>query len=117
MKVSLRKVMKLSIFAAAVSIVATLPQIYSAFQTGKLRDHHPYSLILSLIANILLWVHGYRTKDLGILVLGAWFSFYNAVLVYFKLLRFDKERVNKEDDENSQYSNIKPVDNFLIFDR
>lgn len=117
MKVSLRKVMKLSILAAIVSILATLPQLYSTLQTGLLRDHHPYTPVVAFIANILLLVHGYRTKDLGILVLGAWFSFYNAVLVYFKLLRFDKERVNEEDDKNAQYSNIKPVDNFLIFDR
>lgn len=95
MKVSLRRIMKLSIVAAFVSIVATLPQLYSTFQTGKLRDHHPYTPVLALIANVLLLVHGYRTKDMGILVLGAWFSFYNVVLVYFKLFRLDEERVNK----------------------
>lgn len=95
MKVSLRRIMKLSVLAAVVSIMATLPQLYNAFQTGKLRDHHPYSLVLSLIANLLLLVHGYRTKDMGILVLGAWFSFYNVVLVYFKLFRLDEERVSK----------------------
>lgn len=95
MKVSLRKVMKLSILAAIVSIVATLPQLYSTLQTGRLRDHHPYTPILSFLANILLLVHGYQTKDVGVLVLGAWFSLYNAVLVYFKLFRFDNERVDE----------------------
>lgn len=95
MKVSLRRIMKLSILAAIVSIVATLPQLYSTLQTGKLRDHHPYTPVLALIANILLWIHGYRTKDMGVLALGAWFSLYNAVLVYFKLFRLDDERVSE----------------------
>lgn len=77
--------MKLSVLAAIVSIVATLPQLYSTLQTGLLRDHHPYTPILAVIANVLLLAHGYQTRDIGIIVLGAWFSFYNAVLVYYKL--------------------------------
>jgi uncharacterized protein with PQ loop repeat len=87
--------MKLSIVAAVLSIVATLPQLYSTLSTGLLRDHHPYTPILATLANALLMIHGYRTKDTGIFVLGAWFTFYNSVLVYFKLFGFYHERINK----------------------
>ena len=87
--------MKLSIVAAILSIVATLPQLYNTLATGLLRDHHPYTPILATLANALLMIHGYRTKDIGIFVIGAWFTFYNSVLVYFKLFRFDQEGIGK----------------------
>jgi hypothetical protein len=47
--------------------------------------------ILALIANAILAVHGYLRKDLGILLLGLWFTLYNAVLTYYKVGRDQKD--------------------------
>ena len=78
--------MKLSLLAALLSILATFPQLYRTLKTGLLRDHHEYTMIISLLANILLSIHGYQTKDIGVLVFGLWFAIYNSVLLSFKLL-------------------------------
>lgn len=83
--------MKLSWIALFLSVVATFPQLYSTLRTGLLRDHHPLSPVIALIANLILAIHGYFVKDMGILLLGLWFTLYNGVLVYYKLLRPNKE--------------------------
>jgi uncharacterized protein with PQ loop repeat len=77
--------MNLSLVALVISVIATFPQLYSTLQTGRLRDHHPLTPILALIANAILAVHGYLRKDLGILLLGLWFTLYNAILTYYKI--------------------------------
>lgn len=46
--------------------------------------------ILAMIANAILAVHGYLRKDTGILLLGLWFTLYNAVLTYYKIGRNQK---------------------------
>lgn len=78
--------MKLSLVAAILSILATLPQLYKTLKTGLLRDHDEYTIVFSFIANILLSIHGYQTKDIGIAIFGVWFTVYNGVLLSFKLL-------------------------------
>jgi uncharacterized protein with PQ loop repeat len=83
--------MNLSLIALVISVIATFPQLYSTLQTGRLRDHHPMTAILALIANAILAVHGYLRKDLGILLLGLWFTLYNAVLTYYKVGRDQKD--------------------------
>jgi uncharacterized protein with PQ loop repeat len=78
--------MKLSLIAAILSILATFPQLYRTLETGLLRDHHEYTMVLSLLANLLLLIYGYQTKDIGILIIGLWFVMYNSVLLSYKLL-------------------------------
>ena len=77
--------MNLSWAALFLSVVATFPQLYSTLKTGLLRDHNAMTPVLALGANILLALHGYIRKDMGILLLGLWFTFYNAVLTYYKI--------------------------------
>jgi uncharacterized protein with PQ loop repeat len=78
--------MKLSLVAAILSILATFPQLYRTITTGLLRDHHEYTMGIAVLANLLLLIHGYQTKDIGILIFGLWFVMYNGVLLYYKLL-------------------------------
>jgi uncharacterized protein with PQ loop repeat len=78
--------MKLSLIAAILSIIATFPQLYRTLETGLLRDNHEYTMVLSLLANVLLSIYGYQTKDIGILIIGLWFVMYNSVLLSYKLL-------------------------------
>ena len=78
--------MNLSLAAAVLSILATFPQLYNTLKTGLLRDHHVYTMVISLISNLLLTIHGYMTKDIGILLFGSWFMVYTSVLLWFKLL-------------------------------
>lgn len=77
--------MKLSWIALVLSVVATFPQLYATLTTGLLRDHHPMTPVIALIANVILAIHGYRVGDMGIFLLGLWFTFYNGVLLYYKL--------------------------------
>ena len=76
--------MNFSLLAAILSIVATFPQLYKTIQSGLLRDHHPMTPVLAVLANILLAIHGYQKKDMGVLVFGLWFVVFNSVLVYYK---------------------------------
>ena len=79
--------MKLSLLAAGISILATLPQLYTTLTTGQIRDHHVYTLMMSLLANLLFLAHGYQTRDLGIMLLGGWFSVYTGIMLSVKLTR------------------------------
>ncbi len=74
--------MNLSIIATVLSVLATFPQLYRTVQSGVLRDLHPTTAKVAIVANILLAAHGYQTKDVGIVLFGAWFALYNAVLLY-----------------------------------
>jgi len=76
--------MNLSLLAAVLSIAATFPQLYKTVQSGLLRDHHPITPIVAVLANILLAAHGYQKKDMGVFVFGLWFVLFNSVLVYYK---------------------------------
>jgi hypothetical protein len=42
-------------------------------------------IVLSVITNSLLIVHGYNTADRGILLLGAWFTAYWGILLALKI--------------------------------
>ncbi len=75
--------MNLSILATILSVLATFPQLYRTVQTGVLRDLHPTTAKVAIVANILLAAHGYRTRDTGIVLFGAWFALYNAVLLAY----------------------------------
>lgn len=87
--------MNLSWVALFLSVLATFPQLYSTLKTGLLRDHNPLTTILGFVANSVLALHGYLRKDTGLLLLGLWFAFYNAVLTYYKV-----GRGQQSDDED-----------------
>lgn len=72
--------MNLSLVATILSVLATLPQLYRTIRAGVLRDFHPTTLGIGVLANILLALHGYRTNDMGIVLFGVWFAIYNGVL-------------------------------------
>lgn len=82
--------MNLSWLALALSVVATLPQLFKTISTGLVRDHHIGTMILSAIANLVLCVHGYIERDIGVFLLGLWFTLYNAVLSYYKIRSGEK---------------------------
>jgi hypothetical protein len=75
--------MNLAIFATIVSIFATLPQLYYTIRTGVLRDFHPVTLGSNILGNLLLVGHGLQQKDVGVMLLGGWFTLYNGVLFSF----------------------------------
>jgi uncharacterized protein with PQ loop repeat len=72
--------MNLSLVATVLSMFATLPQLYRTVSTGVLRDFHPTTLGIGVLANLLLAAHGLRKNDMGIVVFGVWFAVYNGVL-------------------------------------
>ena len=72
--------------AVVLAIAATLPQLYQTFSTGLVRDHHPWSPLLAMLANVFLVFHGYTRKDYGLMLFGLWFVFFNGVLAYYKHL-------------------------------
>ena len=84
--------MNLSWVALVLSVFATFPQLYSVLATGLVRDHNATTLLLGLVANAVLALHGYLRKDAGLFFLGLWFALYNAVLSYYKVGRNQKER-------------------------
>lgn len=78
--------MNYSWIALALSIIATLPQMYQTLSTGLVRDHNEWSPIIAIGANFFLGLQGYVRNDIGLMVLGGWFIMYNAVLTYYKRL-------------------------------
>lgn len=66
-------------------MVSTLPQLYQSLTTDKTRDLNTSMIVLSVITNSLLIVHGYNTADRGILLLGAWFTAYWGILLTLKV--------------------------------
>lgn len=75
--------MNLSIVATVLSVLATFPQLYKTVTTGVLRDLHPTTPMVAIVANILLAIHGYRINDMGIVLFGGWFAVYNAILLSY----------------------------------
>jgi hypothetical protein len=68
-----------------VSASATVPQLYQTLTTGQTRDFNVWSLILNMITNILLGLHGYFTGDTGLFLVGTWFVIYWGILFGFKV--------------------------------
>lgn len=75
--------MNLSVVATILSVLATLPQLYRTIQSGVLRDLHPTTPTVAIVANSILALHGYQTKDIGIVLFGVWFVIYNTVLLSY----------------------------------
>jgi hypothetical protein len=68
-----------------IAMVSTLPQLYQSLTTDKTRDLNTSMIVLSVITNSLLMIHGYNTADRGILLLGAWFTAYWGILLALKM--------------------------------
>jgi hypothetical protein len=75
----------LSTILFVVSAAATVPQLYQTLTTGQTRDFNVWSLILNMITNILLGLHGYFTGDIGLFLVGTWFMIYWSILFSFKV--------------------------------
>jgi hypothetical protein len=67
-----------------VSFSATLPQLTQTISTGTTRDLNFWNLVLNLLTNLLLGVHGYMIKDMALAAIGVWFSIYWSVLLAIK---------------------------------
>lgn len=78
--------MNYSWIAVTLSVLATFPQLYKTISTGQVRDYHLWTPALAVIANLFLSLHGYATKDFGLVVFGLWFMMYNGVILYYKRL-------------------------------
>lgn len=78
--------MNYSWIAVSLSVLATFPQLYKTLATGSVRDYHPWTPAIAVIANFFLALHGYATKDFGLVAFGAWFMLYNSVILYYKQL-------------------------------
>jgi uncharacterized protein with PQ loop repeat len=76
--------MSLSYITFIIFLVATLPQMQQTIQTGETRDLNWLNLILNIIGNALLGIHGYIQADNGILLLGLYFAAYWGLLLYYK---------------------------------
>lgn len=73
--------LNLSIAATLLSILATIPQLYRTLKAGKLKEFHPTTLMLAILANVFLVIHGYLNKDIGVMLFGGWFAIYNAIML------------------------------------
>jgi hypothetical protein len=67
-----------------LSILATFPQLYQILKTGLVRDHHPWTPALAIVANFVLGLHGLAQKDFGLAGFAAWFVLYNSVILFYK---------------------------------
>jgi hypothetical protein len=76
--------MTYSVIALILSIIATLPQLYQTLTTGLVRDYHEWSPIIAIAANFFIALQGYVRKDIGLMILGAWFIMFNSVIAYYK---------------------------------
>jgi uncharacterized protein with PQ loop repeat len=68
-----------------IAMASTLPQLYQSLTTDKTRDLNTGMIVLSVITNSLLMIHGYNTADRGILLLGLWFTGYWGILLALKV--------------------------------
>jgi len=68
-----------------IAVVATIPQLYQTFNTPKMGDFSILNLVLNDATNILLAIYGYLSGDMGIVLLGAWFTIYWSILLSIKL--------------------------------
>lgn len=76
--------MSLSWIALGLSILATFPQLYQTLSTGLVRDHHPWTPAIAILANGVLALHGVAQKDFGLVGFAVWFFMYNIVILYYK---------------------------------
>lgn len=67
-----------------VSFSSTVPQLAQTLSTGTTRDFNLWNLVLNLITNLLLSVHGYNIADTALMAIGIWFSIYWGILLGFK---------------------------------
>ena len=62
------------------------------------------NLLLNLIGNLLLGIHGFYTRDFGLISIGIYFTIYWAFLINYKL----SEKDSQEDSKQKQPNPIKP---------
>lgn len=98
----------LSLIAFFVFLVATLPQVYQTIQTRMTRDLNGLNLLLNLLGNTMLGIHGFYTRDFGLIGIGVYFTFYWSFLIYYKL----SEQNNQENRKQKQPNSVKPKVSF-----
>jgi uncharacterized protein with PQ loop repeat len=74
----------LSTIIFIVSFSSTLPQLAQTLSTGTTRDFNLLNLVLNLITNLLLSLHGYNIADTSLMAIGIWFSIYWGILLGLK---------------------------------
>lgn len=67
-----------------VTAAATLPQLHQTLTTGQTRDLSIWNLVLNMIGNLLIGLHGYFTRDYGLIAIGIWFTAYWSILFSLK---------------------------------
>lgn len=68
----------------AIFFISTLPQLQQTIQTGETRDLNWLNLVLNVLGNALLGLHGYLQGDKGVALLGGYFVIYMSTLLYYK---------------------------------
>jgi len=68
-----------------ISFFATVPQLQKTISSGSTGDFSFATLFMNILTNALLGVHGYLTRDMGILAIGAWYFIYWLILIAYKL--------------------------------
>lgn len=76
--------MSLIYITFAIFFISTLPQLQQTIQTGETRDLNWLNLILNVLGNALLAIHGYLQGDKGVALLGGYFVIYMSTLLYYK---------------------------------
>jgi hypothetical protein len=76
--------MNLSWIALVLGILATFPQLYQILTTGSVRDYHPWTPAIAVVANGVLAAHARQTRDTGLFAFAVWFIVYNAVILWYK---------------------------------
>lgn len=77
--------MNYSWIAVGLSVLATFPQLYKTIATGSVKDYHPWTPALAAMGNLFLALHGYTTRDFGLVAFGGWFVLYNSVIFSYKM--------------------------------
>jgi hypothetical protein len=78
------KTYSLSSLIFIIAFSATVPQLYQTLSTGLTRDLNFTNLVLNLLTNILMGVHGYLRGDVGLIAIGIWFTMYWSTLLALK---------------------------------
>ena len=68
-----------------ISFFATVPQLQKTISSGSTGDFSLATLVMNVIINGLLAIHGYLTSDMGILAIGAWYLVFWSILTAYKL--------------------------------
>jgi uncharacterized protein with PQ loop repeat len=76
--------MSLIYITFAIFFISTLPQLQQTIQTGETRDLNWLNLVLNILGNALLVIHGYLQGDKGVALLGGYFVIYMSTLLYYK---------------------------------